>query len=517
MPVAGVKPYERISMTILHLTATTTGASQGVSITRVTPEGSSITIYWGDSDSTVVSIGDSTEKTHIYATADTYNITIDNADNIVALYLGNSRISGFDSSELSNAAITYFIISSLGSTPASTINTADMVNWRPTTWTVASLPTSGTYTVNSAHMVDWRPTNWRMYNMPAGTYTINTADMVDWRPNDFWDIFGMPAGTYTINTSNMVDWRPGYWAVYNMPAGTYTINTADMVNWRPNTFAIRSMPAGTYTINLAHTEDWNPEYFQVYWISSGLTFTFSENNLSNFSNLYSLYLHDNGFTQNQVDAILYSVYVASITPRTKTGGSIGVGGTNITPSGTFQAATSCPVTSTTPGKEVAHELKNDGCSVGFNKWTTITYSSIEPPTQSADPTSDISIGQWTDQDLGTTDLYISLADDDDATYVISEEAPDGDILEVLLAAAEFPETYQDHFVEYRFKKNYVSGPQINLEVTLMCGSTEIASWTETDITGTDWVDQSRELTSPQAASITDYTNLRLRFQSYQVT
>jgi photosystem II stability/assembly factor-like uncharacterized protein len=134
----------------------------------------------------------------------------------------------------------------------------------------------------------------------------------------------------------------------------------------------------------------------------------------------------------------------------------------------------------------------------------------------SDPSSDIAINQWTDQDLGITNLYVSLADDDDATYVISEEAPDGDILEVALASAEFPETYQDHFVEYRFKKNYAGGPQINLEVTLMCGSTEIASWTDTNI-GSDWTDQSRELTSPQAASITDYTNLRLRFQATQVT
>ena len=35
---------------------------------------------------------------------------------------------------------------------------------------------------------------------------------------------------------------------------------------------------------------------------------------------------------------------------------------------------SCPVTSSTDGKEIAHELLNDGCAVGFNKWTTVTIT-----------------------------------------------------------------------------------------------------------------------------------------------
>ena len=88
--------------------------------------------------------------------------------------------------------------------------------------------------------------------------------------------------------------------------------------------------------------------------------------------LTSLTYH-NSLTQAAVNAALWGFYQGTTT-RTATGGTINVGGTNAAPSGTFQAPASCPVTVATPGKEVAHALLNDGCAVGFNKWTTVTTS-----------------------------------------------------------------------------------------------------------------------------------------------
>jgi hypothetical protein len=84
-------------------------------------------------------------------------------------------------------------------------------------------------------------------------------------------------------------------------------------------------------------------------------------------------IDSNGLNQATVDSILWRIYQNSGS-RTATGGTINVGGSNAAPSGTFQAAASCPVTSSTPGKEVAHELLNDGCAVGFNKWATVTFT-----------------------------------------------------------------------------------------------------------------------------------------------
>ena len=85
-------------------------------------------------------------------------------------------------------------------------------------------------------------------------------------------------------------------------------------------------------------------------------------------------MRNNALTQAQVNAVLWGLYQASIVPRTATGGTIDVAGGNAAPSGTFQAPASCPVTSGTPGKEVAHALRNDGCAVGFNTWATVTTS-----------------------------------------------------------------------------------------------------------------------------------------------
>ena len=85
-------------------------------------------------------------------------------------------------------------------------------------------------------------------------------------------------------------------------------------------------------------------------------------------------LEDLGLDQPTVDGLLWSLYLAAITPRTASGGTINVGGTNAAPSGTFQAASACPVSVATDGAEIAHELLNDGCSVGFPKWATVTIT-----------------------------------------------------------------------------------------------------------------------------------------------
>ena len=499
-------------MTTMHLTATTTTSNEQVIISRAKPAGSSITIYWGDSNSTVVSIGDGGFQTHVYTTADTYSITIIDSDNIVEFGIGTTKISGFNSSELSAAALTYFHVDQTSSV---TVNSSHMTGWSPTNWQLSS--SSGTFTIDSSHMTGWNPDYFYLANNGAGTYTIDTAHMTSWTPLQF-DIHNMPSGIYNIDSEDMASWNPDSLIIYSViSTGTIAIDTADMISWTPNIWRIYLMTTGTYVINSSHMSGWDPVSLVMYSLPvASTTWTISANDFAGFGKVTNIYIHNNGLTQAQVDAVLYGMYQASIIPRTATGGAMYVGGTNEAPSGTFQTASSCPVTSSTPGLEVAHELLNDGCAVGFNKWGTVSYTS-PPAEQVASPTGDISIGQWTDQDLETTDLYLTLADETDATYVISESAPDGDILEVSLSGSvEFPETYQDHFVDYRYKKDYIGGPQIDLKVTLMCGSTEIAYWEEEDI-GSDWTDQERELTWQQASSITDYTNLRLRFQATQGT
>ena len=175
------------------------------------------------------------------------------------------------------------------------------------------------------------------------------ADVAAWRPGYFW-LNSMPAGyTGTFDSADVSAWRPNYFILYSMPTGyAGTFDSADVAAWRPNVFYLYSMPTG-------------------YTITAGGGFA-SWTTTSNFQ------MQSNGLPTGTVDAILWELYQASTVPRTASGGTINISGSNAAPSGTYQAAASCPVTVATPGKEVAHELKNDGCAVGFNKWSTVTTS-----------------------------------------------------------------------------------------------------------------------------------------------
>jgi hypothetical protein len=286
----------------LHLTATTTGAGETVTIHRVTPAtGTTLTIIWGDGTTTSVAAGVEAAQAHVYAAAGTYAIRVENARNIVQINLHDSKLSGFNSADLAGSAITYFSCYTLGAAAASRVTTADMASWTPEYWRLSSMPAGGTYSIDSADMASWTPTDWWLSSMPAGTYTVDSADMASWTPT--------------------------YWYLYSMPAGTLTVTAAANFNgWiRPSEFRFDNL-----TLN-----------------------------------------------QTQVDAILWGLYGA-FAGKTSTGGTLNLGGSgdtaNAAPSGTFQAASACPVSVATDGKEVAYELLNDTCGVSTKHWATVTIN-----------------------------------------------------------------------------------------------------------------------------------------------
>ena len=85
--------------------------------------------------------------------------------------------------------------------------------------------------------------------------------------------------------------------------------------------------------------------------------------------------YQNSLSQTNVDAVLWGIYQMTLT-RTGTNGTIAIATTNAAPSGTFQAAAACPVSAATPGKEIAHELLNDGCGAiaAGETWATVTIT-----------------------------------------------------------------------------------------------------------------------------------------------
>ena len=305
----------------------------------------------GVSAATVVSWGDglsneytgTATRTHVYAGAGTYCVKIYTPENVMTFDLRNE-------------------------VAVSVLNSADlklMVN--VSTLIIYTLP-NASITLNSADMVDWRLSTFNLYNLTNATVTLNSADMVDWRLNIF-SLFNLPNATGTFNSADMVDWELSYFRLYNLPNATGTFNSADMVDWRPSTFYLNTLPDATITLNSADMVDWRPSTFYLYNLPNA-TVTIAPSSIKNWSTLSELQLRTGNLTQPQVDLILWECYQIA---RTATDGTINMNiAGNAAPSGTFQPCQSPPVSATTPGKEIAYELKNDSLGKGFNKWATVS-------------------------------------------------------------------------------------------------------------------------------------------------
>jgi hypothetical protein len=116
------------------------------------------------------------------------------------------------------------------------------------------------------------------------------------------------------------------------------------------------------------------------------------------------------------------------------------------------------------------------------------------------PTSDIATGTW--QASTGSDLYAMVdettADDSDLIYTMSAS----DTAELKFGTLTDPETNTGHVVRYRGKGAFTA--------RLKEGSTTIASWSE-NLGSLTTVEHA--LTTTQADSITDYTDLRVSFET----
>ena len=305
----------------------------------------------GVSAATVVSWGDgltntytgTATRTHVYASAGTYEVKIYTPENVTTFDLRDgAAVSVLNSADLKlmvNVNIIY-----LFNLPnaTGTLNSADMVDWRPNIFYLYNLP-NATGTISSADLVDWLPSTFILYTIPNATGTISSADLVDWLPSNFY-LNNLPNATVMLDSSDMVDWRPDYFTLYSIPSATITLNSVDMGDWRPSIFRLIALPNATVTI--------------------------APSSIKNWSTLSELALRTGNLTQPQVDLILWECYQIA---RTATGGTINMNiAGNAAPSGTFQPCQSPPVSATTPGKEIAYELKNDSLGKGFNKWATVS-------------------------------------------------------------------------------------------------------------------------------------------------
>lgn len=137
--------------------------------------------------------------------------------------------------------------------------------------------------------------------------------------------------------------------------------------------------------------------------------------------------------------------------------------------------------------------------------------------QFARPTADISRGSWTTQSGGTANLWASLDEEtaDDADFIQSSLTVN-DSCEVRLSPVDAALIDRLHVLNYRARKNQAAGNTRGLTVSLVQGTTIIASQSHADLTAL-WPTVPLLLTKEQGASITDYTDLRVRFTATGTT
>jgi hypothetical protein len=130
------------------------------------------------------------------------------------------------------------------------------------------------------------------------------------------------------------------------------------------------------------------------------------------------------------------------------------------------------------------------------------------------PVADEIAGSWTDQDGDTTGLYDAIDEliPSDVDYIRSTtlEPAQTDVIEFALTDVAEPLTDSGHVVSYRFAAEEMT---MSLTVRLKQGNTIIASWVHSNIAPGDFVSADQSLTDEQAGAITDYTDLRLRFEA----
>ena len=129
------------------------------------------------------------------------------------------------------------------------------------------------------------------------------------------------------------------------------------------------------------------------------------------------------------------------------------------------------------------------------------------------PSADTSLGSWTDEADGATNIYahIDETSPSDADYVQSPNNPSANIYKFKISTGSDPTVHTNHIISYRYRKPDSTGT-VNLKVRLVEGATTRKEWTHNDI-GTTWTTQEQTLTEGEAATITDYSNLYLELEA----
>ena len=133
--------------------------------------------------------------------------------------------------------------------------------------------------------------------------------------------------------------------------------------------------------------------------------------------------------------------------------------------------------------------------------------------QTAAPASDVTDGSWTASGGGTV-LFAAIdeAVASDSDFILSPDLAPGnsDECEIALGPITDPASSSGHSLAYRYRAQGTD--PIDLVVSLYCGAILIASQTHTSV-GASFVDGTLTLSGAEADAITDYSDLRIRFNA----
>jgi len=155
-----------------------------------------------------------------------------------------------------------------------------------------------------------------------------------------------------------------------------------------------------------------------------------------------------------------------------------------------------------------------GYLVGANAGSyAVTGTAATPyPSTVLYPNADVTDGSWLNELGNNTNLYASIDEiaANDTDYIESPALSSGnsDTCEIALTASGDPQRSFGHKFAYRYQALGVA--TMNLTVRLIQGTTIIASNTHNSVGGT-LVNSELTLSAAEADSITDYSDLRLRF------
>ena len=152
--------------------------------------------------------------------------------------------------------------------------------------------------------------------------------------------------------------------------------------------------------------------------------------------------------------------------------------------------------------------------------------------QYSTPSADVVDGAWLDSAASATNLYLSIvpgtpgsiASGDDTTYIESEANPSSSAVGLKLSTIEDPASPSGHVLRWRRQKDAAGGGQIDLTITLNenytdegTQGTEIKSVADNDLSETPATATPITLADTEADSITDYSDLYIRFVANQST